>query len=76
MVNTKKLREYIKERGIKLNWLAGQLNLSPYGFTLKIENRNDFRLSEVAQLCKVLKIDDLKLKEELFFYSEDEKRWL
>lgn len=67
MTDSTALREIIKRKGLKMNYLAEQLGLSDYGFTLKVDGRNEFKTSEVAKLCELLGITSLKEKERIFF---------
>lgn len=67
MTDSTALREIIKRKGLKMNYLAEQLGLSDYGFTLKVDGRNEFMTSEVAKLCELLGITSLKEKERIFF---------
>ncbi len=67
MTNSKLLRELIDEKGYKLKYVAEKLGLSSYGFQLKIDNKQEFKTSEVAVLCDILDITSLKKKEEIFF---------
>ena len=48
MVNEKKLRELILEKGFKLKYIAEKLELSPMGFRLKLTNKNDFTVNEAV----------------------------
>ena len=50
MTNSKLLREIIDEKGYKLKYIAEKLGLSPYGLQLKIDNKQEFKTSEVAVL--------------------------
>lgn len=67
MTDTKALRELIERRGYKIKFVAEYLGLSPYGFQLKVENKQEFKTSEVAALCELLKIESLDEKEQIFF---------
>lgn len=67
MTNSKLLRELIDEKGYKLKYVAEKLGLSSYGLQLKIDNKQEFKTSEVAVLCDILDITFLKKKEEIFF---------
>ncbi|WP_418203173.1 hypothetical protein [Anaerotignum faecicola] len=67
MTNSKLLREIIDEKGYKLKYIAEKLGLSPYGLQLKIDNKQEFKTSEVAVLCDILEITSLEKKEEIFF---------
>ena len=66
MTNTKMLEKYIERSGYKKSFIAKQLGLTAYGFMLKVNNENEFKASEMAILCELLKID-LKDKEAIFF---------
>ena len=72
MTNSKALLELISNKGLKLKFVAEYLGLSSYGLTLKINNKNEFRTSEVATLCELLGITSLKEKEEIFFAQKDD----
>lgn len=73
MTDSAALREKIKERGLKYGYIAKKLGLSYYGLSLKIENKNEFRTSEVALLCEMLNITSLKEKERIFFAQKVER---
>ena len=70
MTDTIALKELISKNGLKMKFVAEYLGLSPYGFQLKVENKQEFKTSEVAALCELLKIDSLKEKERIFFCSQ------
>lgn len=72
MTDTKALRELIKKRGYIIKFVAEYLGLSPYGFQLKVENKQEFKTSEVAALCELLKIESLDEKERIFFAKLDD----
>ena len=42
MTNTEMLRDAIKARGLKYNYVAEQLGITPYALQKKIDNENDF----------------------------------
>lgn len=67
MTDTNLLRERINKSGLKLTFIANQLNLSYYGLLLKIDNKNEFKTSEVKTICDLLKINDLEDREKIFF---------
>ena len=66
MTNTSLLEEYIDRSGYKKGYIAEQLGLTAYGFTLKVNNKSEFKASEMTILCKLLKIN-AKDKEAIFF---------
>lgn len=67
MTDSVALKGIIRSKGLKLKYVAEYLGLSSYGFTLKVENKKEFKTSEVAALCELLKIDSLETKEKIFF---------
>ena len=73
MTNTALLLEWIKKSGYRRSFLAEQLNLSYYGFQLKIQNEHEFKPSEINKLCKLLGITSLRDKDRIFFAKEVEK---
>lgn len=72
MTDTKALRGLIEKRGYKIKFVAEYLGLSAYGFQLKVENKQEFKTSEVAALCELLKIESLDEKEKIFFAKSDD----
>lgn len=67
MTDTEALKDLIAKRGLKIKFVAEYLGLSAYGFQLKVENRQEFKTSEVAALCTLLEIESLDEKEKIFF---------
>lgn len=72
MTNTEALRKLITEKGFKLKFVAEYLGLSAYGFNLKLQNKQEFKTSEVAALCGLLGIESLEEKERIFFAKKDD----
>ena len=72
MTNTGALRELIEKKGMKMKYVAEYIGLSAYGFQLKVENRQEFKTSEVAALCELLSINSLEEKENIFFVPKDD----
>lgn len=70
MTNTIAVKKRISEKGLKLQYIAEMLGISRYSLSLKLENKNEFKTSEVTALCNVLEIKSLKEKEALFFAKE------
>ena len=56
MTNTTLLMEYIEKSGYKMSFIAKQLGITAYGFSLKVNNKSEFKASEITILCKLLKI--------------------
>lgn len=70
MTDTVALKELISKKGLKMKYVAEYLGLSAYGFQLKVENKQEFKTSEVSALCDLLQIDSLSEKEKIFFASK------
>lgn len=66
MTNTSLLEQYIEKSGYKKSFIAAQLGITAYGFALKINNKSEFKASEMTILCRLLKIS-AKDKEAIFF---------
>ena len=66
MTNTALLEQYIEKSGYKKSFIAEQLGLTAYGFTLKVNNKSEFKASEMTTLCKLLKISK-RDKDAIFF---------
>ena len=69
MTNTSLLERYIEKSGYKKSFIAQQLGITAYSFTLKINNKSEFKANEIGILCKLLKISK-KDKEAIFFAKQ------
>lgn len=70
MTDVKLLDQLIEESGKTKTFLAKQCHLSSQGFYLKRMGINQFTSGEITILCRELNIDDLELKEAVFFAPE------
>lgn len=66
MTNGKLLKEIAKAKQITLQQLAEALGLTRQGLSKKIENRSEFRVSEVSKLSELLGLSEQQ-KQEIFF---------
>jgi len=66
VTNGKLLKEIAKAKQITLQEIAEALGLTRQGLSKKIENRSEFRVSEVAKISKLLELSE-KQKREIFF---------
>ena len=66
MTNRELLREKISNSGLKYGYIASKLGLTPYGLQLKIDNKNEFRASEIASLVEILNLNTATMKQ-IFF---------
>ncbi len=67
MTDTELLREVIKSKGLKLEYIAKKLHITRFSLQKKTENTTEFKASEIQKLCEVLQISDPDLKERIFF---------
>lgn len=67
MTDSVRLSELIQKSGYKMKFLAGQLGLTPFGLSKKINNVTEFKASEIDILCRLLGIKSLSEKERIFF---------
>lgn len=66
MTNGKLLKEIAKAKRITLQELATALGLTRQGLSNKIENRSEFRASEISKLSEILKLSE-RQKSDIFF---------
>ena len=66
MMNAELLQQAIKESGLKQKYLAKKLNLSWYGFKLKVNGTHEFVASEIVALRDLLRLDDAAFND-IFF---------
>ena len=54
MTDSKALREIIKNKGLKLRYIAEQLDITTYTLSMKIDNIKQFKAREIHILCEIL----------------------
>lgn len=57
MTHTPLLERRIDESGYKRSYLAKCLGITPYALAMKINNKSEFKPSEIDILCELLGID-------------------
>ena len=67
MTNKELLEKAIEAKGLKKVFLAKQIGLTPAGFCNCLNNRAEFKASQINTLCDLLGITDLAEKEAIFF---------
>lgn len=67
MTNKELLEQAIREKGLKKAFLAEKIGLTPAGFYNCLNNKAEFRASQINTLCALLGIEDLQTKEAIFF---------
>ena len=72
MTDTKKLREAIKDSGLKRSEILKRSGIKAYS-TLrdKVDNKREFTASEITKLCEILNLSTDQ-REAIFFASEGE----
>ena len=49
MTDTKLLKEKIDNSGYRFNWIAKNLNLTPYGLRKKVNGETEFKATEIVK---------------------------
>ena len=70
MTDSKAIRDLIQSKGLKFKFVANSLGLSYYALQQKIDNKREFKTSEIISLCELLDIKSLSEKEKIFFAKE------
>lgn len=70
MTDTELLKEAIRDRGVSITYLASKLHLSRQSLYKKMNNITYFTSYEIAFLCELLGIKNLKDKERIFFAKD------
>lgn len=70
MTNTELLMKYIKDSGLKLQYIAEKMGISRSSLNNKICNRTEFRIGEVESLCAILGISSIAERHKVFFWHE------
>ena len=72
MTDTEKLRKAIDKSGLKLSSIMEQMGIKSYTTMRdKIDNRMEFKASEIAKLCEILHLGTEQMNE-IFFAIEAE----
>lgn len=58
MTNLALFREAVAKAGIKYKFLAESLGITPYGLQKKIDNRSEFKASEIYTASEVLNLSE------------------
>ncbi len=66
MTATNELRSLIVKKGLTQGDIAKKLGISPQSFSYKLNNKVEFKASEIETLCSILSIKD---KDKIFFAS-------
>ena len=66
MTDSIALRQKIQDSGLKMKYIAEQLNLSPWGFSLKVSGKSGFYAEQINKLCDILNIKPKEMQR-IFF---------
>lgn len=66
MTNTKMLERAIKDNGLKKGYIAERLGISRGGLNNLINNRSEFKASQIQTLCETLNLTDAQ-RNAIFF---------
>jgi hypothetical protein len=66
MTNTHLLNVVIGEKGLKRQYIAEKLGLSPFGLAKKISGANEFKGREIAKLSELLDLN-IEQRDAIFF---------
>ena len=53
MTDSKGLREWIRDHGLKLGFIAKELGITTYSLQRKIDNQTEFKASEIAVFSRI-----------------------
>ncbi len=73
MTDSKLLKDLIEKSGIKLGFIVKNLKTSYSTLKKQINNEKPFSAEDIQILCVLLRIDDLKTKDRIFFAQDVEK---
>ena len=72
MTDTERLREAIEKSGMKISWILECIGIKSYAtLQAKIENRQEFKASEIKSLCEILHLNADQMNE-IFFALDAE----
>jgi hypothetical protein len=60
LTDTKLLKEKIENSGYRFNWIAKNLNLTPYGLRKKVNGETEFKATEIVKFQEILKISNME----------------
>ena len=71
MLSSAKLKGKIVESGLNQTWIAEQLGMTLATFNYKVNNKTEFKASEIKKLAEILHLTADEVKE-LFFADKVE----
>lgn len=76
MTNTGLLQQAVNDSGKKYQYLAEKLKISRNALHKKINNRSEFKASEIFALCEELNISSPEKKDAIFFAKDGDLKSL
>ena len=76
MTDTLKLKSILLLNGYRQKDLADYLHISYQAINLKINNKRQFKLDEIAKICEFLNILDVQEKFSIFFAVKVDKNFM
>lgn len=67
MTNTAAMKNAIARSGLKKAFIASKIGVCYQTLSSKINNRTQFKSSEIETICELLGISDLEEKNNIFF---------
>lgn len=67
MIDSKRLEKIIQESGLKKGYLAERLGVSRGTFCALLNNKSEFKASQIRTLCELLNIRDDETLKAIFF---------
>lgn len=67
VINTELLELIIRASGIRYNYIANELKVTPFTLAKKIRNESEFKVSQINKLCEILKINSAETRMAIFF---------
>lgn len=71
MTNSKAMRKWISDRGLKLKAVVAALKITPYALQKKIDNCSEFKASEIAVFVNELGME-AGVRDQIFFAQDVE----
>ena len=67
MTDIKLLKETIRRSGLKKGYIAEKLGVTPSTFSALLNNKSEFKASQISTICKILNIRDNAEVRAIFF---------
>ena len=71
MTDSRRLREAIRARGLKINWIASRIGIAPWSFSRKMNNRTEFTSKEIQACSELLGLSGEE-RDRIFFAANVE----